>query len=191
MYVERFIDGRWCLEKNPELCSDYGSVYSGRSYSLFSILAGVRDYYGMQSISEPKGLPADVSEAVRGESDDYGCDGHSHSHLTLAELLAFNWDQTATVKGYVQLGNYGRWKASEELFPDSWCQGTSGEIVSNEQADRLLANPDLTRGSFTYTHCEWEVPYRELDGGFLDIVENKLRPLGDPEHVRIVFWFDN
>lgn len=57
-----------------------------RLYDQFAILANVRNYGGITPISEPRGLPHDVSPDVRNESNHYGVDGHSHSWLTLAEL---------------------------------------------------------------------------------------------------------
>lgn len=67
------------------------SFYHDRNYLLFGILAHVRDR-SVTPISSPRGLPKDVSPEVKKRSDDYGADGHSHSWLTLAELLAYDWD---------------------------------------------------------------------------------------------------
>jgi len=54
---------------------------------LFGALAGVRDY-DMDIISDfAKGLPVDVSTEVCGISDEWGIDGHSHSYLTVKELI--------------------------------------------------------------------------------------------------------
>ena len=61
------------------------SLYSGRNYELFGILAGVRDHNN-DSIDDPRGLPEDVSEVTKKESDRWDGDGHSHSWLTLKEL---------------------------------------------------------------------------------------------------------
>lgn len=62
--------------------------YSGRSYALFGILAGVRS--DEEPIVEPRGLPEDMSHEVKHASEE--CDffwlgDHSFSWLTLAELL--------------------------------------------------------------------------------------------------------
>lgn len=62
--------------------------YGERSYTLFGILAGVRDGYNIQ-ISEPKGLPDDVTPEVKSISDYWGSDAHSHSYLTINEIYDF------------------------------------------------------------------------------------------------------
>jgi len=61
-------------------------VYRDRDYTLFACLAGVRNYGNITPIDEPRGLPPDVSDYVRMVADEWGCDGHSHSYLTLGEL---------------------------------------------------------------------------------------------------------
>jgi hypothetical protein len=63
-----------------------------RNYNLFSELANVRNYNKIPYIDQPRGLPSDVSEEVEKISDNWGTDGHSHSYLTLSELLSWNWN---------------------------------------------------------------------------------------------------
>lgn len=41
------------------------------------------------------------------------------------------------------------------------------------------------------TLVEWEVPYRDRAGEFLEKTLPALQALGNPDDVRIVFWFDN
>ena len=53
-----------------------------RDYSLFTNLAGVRNYGDCTIFAEPKGLPDDVSEIVEEAIDGY----HSLSHWALDEL---------------------------------------------------------------------------------------------------------
>lgn len=66
-------------------------IYDGRDYSLFTVLAGVRGDLD-RAIKEPKGLPSDVTEIVQQHSDYWDIDGHTHSWLTLKELLAYKED---------------------------------------------------------------------------------------------------
>ena len=107
--------------------------YVGRNYRLFGALAGVRDY-NMDIISDfAKGLPVDVSTEVCAISDEWDIDGHTHSYLTVKELIDSKY-----------------YKMSEkELY-------------------------DIGMGSFF----------------FKNVVETLLN-MGNPEDVRIVFWFDN
>lgn len=56
-----------------------------RNYTLFSILAGVRNYHNITPISEPRGLP-DWIKPIR----DWKFGDHSFSWLTLDEIS--EWD---------------------------------------------------------------------------------------------------
>lgn len=61
--------------------------YNGRNYTLFGVLAGVRDN-SMDMISEDlRGLPDDVSEEIYELSNEWDMDGHSHNYLYLDEIL--------------------------------------------------------------------------------------------------------
>ncbi len=84
--------------------------YPGRNYNEFAILANVRNGRGFAGIktgegfnpiADPKGLPKDVSDDVASDSRAYGSDGHSHSWLTLKELIATPeyWDQKTVFEG--------------------------------------------------------------------------------------------
>lgn len=107
--------------------------YVGRNYRLFGALAGVRDY-NMEIISDfAKGLPVDVSTEVCGISDSWDIDGHSHSYLTVKELIDSKYYK-----------------------------------MSKKELD------DIGMGDF-----------------FFKQVVNTLLSMGNPEDVRIVFWFDN
>jgi len=99
-----------------------------RNYTTFCLFAGVRCREGMPTLAAAKGLPADVSGPVREASDLMDSDGHSHSWLTLRELL--------------------------------------------DGADAIA-------------QC------RDWMGGQFDAHLDVLKTLGEPDDVRIVFWFDN
>ena len=60
-----------------------------RNYTLFATLANVRNYGNTPYISEPRGLPDDVTDNTYIESERWGEDGHSHSYFTLKELIDF------------------------------------------------------------------------------------------------------
>jgi hypothetical protein len=57
------------------------SVFGNRWYAFFAALAGVRG-----DGPEPNGLPEDISELAQAIVDEYGEDGHSHSHLPYREF---------------------------------------------------------------------------------------------------------
>ena len=64
-------------------------LYEGRNYSLFAVLADVRNYNLMDYVAEPKGLPDDVTDFVKREYQAWGSDAHSCSYFTLQELIDF------------------------------------------------------------------------------------------------------
>lgn len=76
-HTEVKINGKW------EHVSD---LHIRRSYDLFSRMANVRNDGEIVPISEPRGLPSDVSYLTKFARDYCGSDGHSDSWLSGAEL---------------------------------------------------------------------------------------------------------
>lgn len=205
-------------EGEPPLAFDYkSSFYSGRNYNLFAILANVRNGHGFAgcdtgngfvSIGEPRGLPADVSEQTKAESDSMGIDGHSHSWFTVAELLAYDWTQVTKLRGYVTAAEYyqwNRWRRGAGDGPEGYCGGVSGGDVEKVSEDELRRRiEELTGGDWrqqeakvkeampnVYCRVEWEQPYYKVARDFLAETMPRLWRLGRPDDVRIVFFFDN
>lgn len=163
-----------------------------RSYTCFSVLADVRNNYDMKPIAEPRGIPEDASDTVKEAYAHWDSDAHSASWLALPELISCDWSQSVTKNGWVDLEQFKTFLATGQ--PTSWCGGVGGgnvRHVSNEDMRRLSRegqSPD-DLASY-YTEISWGDNYRDSCGVLLEFVE-KLKKLGDPEHVRIVFWFDN
>ena len=65
------------------------SPYGGRCYSLFGILAGVRDESNpmIGGLDYPRGAPPDASPEIEELADDWDMDGHSWNYYTIGELL--------------------------------------------------------------------------------------------------------
>lgn len=138
--------------------------YSSRSYSTFAMLANVRngrDFAGVDigdgfnPVALQRGLPADMSAKLKAihadscpdeETDKlYGeswTGDHSHSYLTLRELLNYDWQQQTTHHGQCELRSYVAWKLSGEKFPENWCGDCSGPRVYHvpERLADLLAS---------------------------------------------------
>ena len=111
------IDG---YEDEPEFWKV--SLYNGRSYFLFGLLAGVRNY-NVEPIIEPRGIPDDVSESIKKYYDDWGSDAHTPSWYTLYELkraqktlneLVLQELIDAIELRYIQSENYGYKKSLTE-----------------------------------------------------------------------------
>jgi hypothetical protein len=211
-YVEKKVNGKWVTADRWIDEEDWDgdnkikfkrvryedSFYHDRNYDLFAILADVRNGYGFAGcvtgrgftpISPPKGLPKDVSKEVQSESDRWNGDGHSHSWFTIAELDKYKWDQETIHSGVVNYIDFLTWK--EKGTPNSWCGGVSGpnlRHVGHEEMEQAIKKNNAHN---LYTRVEWKESYRDCAKQFLDEVMPKLRALGKPNAVRIVFWFDN
>jgi len=62
-----------------------------RNYTMFACLANVRNYDNVKPISEPKGIPKDVSDEAKEDIEGWGVDGHSHTWLTWKEIKEYDW----------------------------------------------------------------------------------------------------
>ena len=154
------------------------SIYSGRNYELFGILAGVRNRNN-DMIDDPRGLPEDVSEVTKKESDRWDGDGHSHSWLTLRELKEDQGLHPVVKRsGFISPEAAELLDAGEET-PDTWCQMTT-----------------LT----TWVKREWDEGcdvLKPLVDKLNERVRDEFYVWGDEERpeldekIRIVFWFDN
>lgn len=170
----------WCegkrVTKGGEQC--YGCKGSGervgfssRNYDTFAILANVRNGSGVagcdtgdgfEPISEPRGLPEDMSAELRaiqaddGESDArsdayklaYGCrwlGDHSFSHLLLNELMSCNWNRRTNQRGVLKPESFREFQ--EKGAPDSWSGGMSGPgvvHVTNVEMAELLEHAEFS-----------------------------------------------
>jgi len=93
------------------------SPFDNRSYGTFGFLADVRNYSAVPPISQPRGLPDDVSSEVPERDETWGSDGHSHSWLSVAELVSFDYDSAMEDRRHtVQTG------------PRSWNGGATCEV---------------------------------------------------------------
>ncbi|WP_148596258.1 hypothetical protein [Aquisphaera giovannonii] len=216
--ADRWEPNKYADEGEPKLAIPYENrFYSGRNYSLFAILADVRNGRGFAGIDtgngfvpidDPRGLPDDVSEPVKADSDRWDGDGHSHSWFTVAELLAYDWTQTTKHRGYVSAAEYyewNRWRRGRGESPESYSGDIFGaqiEKVSEEEMRRRIETvtggdwyrqEDKVHELLSNVHCrvEWEQPYYKSVRSFWSDTIPQLLRLGKPEEVRIVFWFDN
>jgi hypothetical protein len=183
LFVEKKISEKWeCLNEIEDnegtLSTSYKKeIYHERNYSLFALLAGVRNSAGVKPISEPRGLPEDVSEIVKRISDQWNDDGHSHSYYTLKELLDFSADNLVKEQGYMP---EERWIAFQESLK-----------TPTPDYDLRFPFAGWANSGLGWEHHEWSVPAKEISSTFFVDVLNKLKQMGNPEEIRIVFWFDN
>jgi len=183
MYVEKknLESGGWEFapagEESPGTRS-YGDTlycdwYSGRNYELFAILAGVRNSSGLTPISEPRGLPDNVSDGFLRE---YGF-----------EVLDDLEYEALEEKDIYEVEKYISSSSSEQWLRCKWSQ-----LLTLSDGTRLTSNPDAH--SLSYLTVE-DMSCGLLDQGYVSSNFTKLlsalKKLGDPRHVRIIFFFDN
>ncbi len=123
-------------------------------------------------------------------------DWHSASWLMLEELLEYDWSRVVKRRGFVELKIYQKWmEVDKHGVPDEWCGGVSGsmvQVVSNQEMERRIRDKSAFNGLIHYyTIIEWEEVYSESVKDFLGEALPQLRKLGNPQDIRIVFWFDN
>jgi len=176
-------------ESNPTHNSE---PYGERNYDLFAMLAdvrngrgfaGVKTGDGFNPIADPKGIPEDASDEAKDFMDSYGGDGHSHSYFTLAELKSYDWDQISIKQGVIPLGQYNALKGTGK-GPESWCGMIGGP-------DILVSEPEEITAATTHVFYRWAIKYRDHAENFLSKTIPALESLGEPEKVRILFFFDN
>lgn len=159
--------------------------FDGRNYSVFGFLANVRNYSHCPPIAELKGLPDD-SEYLNGLSeyaDPYNrftgkpipeseretikreiendYDYHSKTYLTLRELTDFDYDKTFEDR-----------RTTRKTVNQFGGIIIDGSVEAEEGAGEMIT-------------------YREHLGKWFFIHLEDLKALGEPDDVRIVFWFDN
>lgn len=231
LFVEKRVKGKWVTADKWETDKDDdpprkhvpydASFYHDRNYNLFAILAdvrngrgfaGIKTGEGFEPIEAPRGLPDDVCDELRAESEQWGSDGHSHSHFTVAELMAYDWTQTSKLCGVVDGVEFERWSRYDRgqgEGPQSYCgdvTGPSVQMLSEAEMRRACSKaikeienlPHQKKQEALgqklcnlYTHVEWELPYYKSAGQFLGHTLPRLWRLGAHDDVRIVFWFDN
>ncbi len=154
------------------------SIYRDRNYGLFSILANVRNYSDQPYISQPKGLPVDISKVTRDEAIRWGEDGHSFSYFTLQELKTER-EKYKVIKHSGFISPEVSINLDSGIKPQTWCQGTSNE---------------------SWVHRAWEDGSDSFELLIRGLEQRKKEEFWDfkkeetsknDEKIRIVFWFDN
>ena len=196
MYVERKgHDGKWhnCDYFVQSISSPgkYNRIplFDDRSYALFATLADVRNYGNTDYICKPKGFPDDASEYVRAEYEDYGIYDHSHSYLTLQELIDFQ-NEKHPLKRRGMLDPEALKQFDEHgILPDTYCQDTNCPGYEfrewEEDIDILAPIVDELKKRADELDIIWKFAW---DAKNEDMRQNAYDAAAD---VRTVFWFDN
>ena len=227
MEVRNPIDRTWAtattFSDEHGYTSPIDEPIGGRNYALFAILANVRNGYGfagcdtgdaLKPIAMPRGIPEDASPAFQKWATEWGADGHSHTHHSLAELLAYDYHRQLVARGVLTLEEYSYWTGwgmTQGREPDGWCGGVSGagiRVVDSSEGAAILNGFGNTmerrtpekraaiKESKIYVSCEWRVQYLarcgELWTGAIPAMFKEVRERGlNHRDIRICMFFDN
>jgi len=178
-------------EQNPRLTDEF---FTERNYNLFAILADVRNDHGaFVPIDTPRGLPDDLSVEMRAIVAARRDRPHDESYLTLAELLAFDWDGWQTpYRGVIperEWEHYRKYGRPRHWLP-AIIEGPPIVVLDEPDYMALRLHPALHDRSKNYfIRAAWTESYADAVAPFITQVLGKLVLLGKPEDVRIVFWF--
>ncbi|MEE9393385.1 MAG: hypothetical protein V3W41_12860 [Planctomycetota bacterium] len=190
-------------------CDAAGSAYyANRNYHLFAILGNVRNAFGtagcktaagaFRFISEHRGVPDDASPQLRSIANEEDFDAgylgdHSLTHVSLKELVEFDWEQKNVLTGIISAEAFLEWDGK---WPEAYSGGIFGPgiRVVDYFVPALLQAPERwleAQGNPSHVCVSWPVTYRQAAGvAFMALVE-ALKAHGKPENVRMVFGFDS
>lgn len=185
---------------NP-ICAPKGLPENVSKEVQKQILVFVGDGDDECSLSQVAGwCDSNYSEWVEYGKSATSPDYHSASWFTVAELLAYDWDQITMHRGVITLKQYEECKVKDGGQPvGGWSGAISGPrivTIDEDVADQVLAGntPPEIQGMDIHVNYHWTEPYRTSAQHFIDVTIPALlsqSPTANPEEVRIVFWFDN
>lgn len=143
------------------------SPFDWRSYSMFAFLAGVRNYDHCVPISEPKGLPSDSEYLNEKIEDSWGRGETRFQDIMDSDYHSMSWLSLRELLDF----DYDKvfWNRRVTKKTD---YGWNGAALAEEGEGK-------------------HVSYRDNLGEWFFVHLNDLKELGNPDDVRVVFWFDN
>lgn len=121
--AERRVNGVW--ETIPK-----GRLDFDRNYGAFGFLADVRNYSQVQPISQPRGLPPDISFDV--ETYYYWRADHSFSWLSVKELTEFDYDQEMEDRRIIIQISSSFWDGGGTAKPGEGVKTTYREFLGSQ-----------------------------------------------------------
>lgn len=154
------------MDHDPSLTYDtiharrpnYLNILSDRNYTLFAVLADVRNYGSVPitPLFANRDLPGDISDETEKDIGEEDQDLHSHTYFTVQELLDTDWDAVACRDEIALYADeYIQWKETGKVPDDvldadvaaaSWARNTekqrefNREVTEGEMTMLLMAN---------------------------------------------------
>lgn len=205
------VEGRGMLQETIDEPAD--PFYEGQNRALYAILSGRHNFSEFPTIvPEPRGLPGDLSEEVQTYVNWYRDEGQfisSPSWVTLAEILAFDWDVPVELHVYADgqefdamsrppLGKPGVIGEPAHVFEAAKRDGCT-YVGPEEMAEKIAEmkmrykKEDWMMGftrelRSTYCHVTYTETYGEMADWFLTEAVPRMKRLSAPEDVRCIFW---
>lgn len=216
LYPERHVDGRWAfigeMEKNslyefdpehePHACPK--DLYDIRNYSLFAILANVRNNEGYECIAPRRGIPGDLSPEIRSWFEYYQGSRADTTLLPQDEKQRAGW-----IAQDIDLQLQPGWLTLEEIATFPWHEKCIqiyaivdprvADLFHPEQSFPFQQWPAGIPCSYSTTYKEdrfcnasWTETYAEAAGGdFMELLNTFAQHYGPSKEVRFVFWFSS
>ena len=178
--------------KNSDSWSFFASVHIDRDYGLFHCLAAVRGYDAeVKPISEPKGMPKDISSAVIDEYCYFISESNDDSHISKEKA-----------EEYIKSGSSERFDEYHITRPD-WHSASWLTLSEVKEAYKRYLN-------YYKAYIEKPIDVKTSDEfhKFIEETKNIHKPIErnkdieaviacmeslslNCDDVRLVFWFDN
>ena len=188
-------DGKWLASSMP--------AYDSRNYRVFAILANVRNGYGFAGTYTHK--PLVPIQDRRPWPDGFSTkDGHikllkeyssielsvwmgdhSFGYVTIAELLAYDWDQPIYQGGVVGIEEFNRCKSSGDAVPNFW----SGDVIGR---GIVISEEYAIHEKTTHVRMQWSQPLRNTVMDFYSWLQYiRYNSYTNPEKLYLIFGFDS
>ncbi len=167
----------WVEDKNEVWTQ---SIFSHRDYSVYALLAGVRNDWGIPPISEPRGLPGNISPLVAKCHSQLVGSAYGHSWLTLKDFLE------------VDMGMY------DDFYETKNARNAHERVVSKKELINSVEyfSEIMTKASIKSSFDPFQpdqhfhlIRLERAHFGTEPIYIKRPNINRPPESIRIVFWF--
>lgn len=170
-------------EYDPEYETAYrpASLYDIRNYSLFAILADIRNGFmedKYEYIAPLRGLPDNLSPELEAWSELRRVRDGDSGWLTLEELVAFDWYGKSRRK-YARVDE----RVAHLFHPE--CSFPFREWPKGIQCSYSIALKEQANASWTETYAE------AAGSDFMELLDEMAKKYGISHDVRFIFWFDH
>ncbi|MGI5323441.1 hypothetical protein [Actinomadura nitritigenes] len=177
---------------------DLDLLYGDRHYDAFGCLFGVRNYASFRPLAAGRGLPEDLSDAVRQAAESW--EHHDATWISWAEVARVDWDEPAEsadqrLRQYLRRADGTLEPMGKSLWGPSLMEATGasyedvleGRVRWSEGQEFELG--DLVFRAVTLRRRDVVPP----DGSWRHVwrVMETLAERTAPDDVRLVVWFDS